>query len=96
MSVMSPDTVLLRNERLAWRVLDGEAVILFPEEGTLHRLNGTGTRAWELLDGTRSLADIGDGLKAEFEVTHREALLDLQMLAADLVGAGLAEVRATP
>jgi hypothetical protein len=89
---LSPDSVLARNERLSWRILDDEAVILFPDAGTLHRLNGTGTRVWELIDGARTLADVGSLITDEFEVTADEALADLCSLAGDLVEADLAQV----
>lgn len=92
MSVPSPEAVLVRNERLAWRVLEGEAVILYPEAGTLHRLNVTGTRMWELLDGKRSLAEVAAGLAAEYDVAPTDAVRDLQAVAADLMAAGLVEV----
>ena len=94
MSQLSPDHVLVRNDRLSWRVLEGEAVILFPEAGSLHRLNPTGTRVWEHLDGERSLANIGSLLTEEFEVELAEALDEVQTLASQLLDAGLAEVRA--
>ena len=90
--MLSPDTVLTRNERLSWRILEDEAVILFPDAGTLHRLNGTGTRAWELMDGSRSIGDIAKLLTDEFEVAPDTALAELQTLAADLVTADLAQV----
>lgn len=93
MPALSPETVLVRNHRLAWRVLDGEAVILFPEAGTLHRLNPTGTAIWEQLDGSRTLADITTYLGNTYEVDASDAGRDLRDLAADLVSAGLAEVR---
>ena len=89
--MLSPDTVLTRNERLSWRILEDEAVILFPDAGTLHRLNGTGTRAWELMDGSRSLGDIAKLLTDEFEVAPDTALAELQQLGADLVAADLAQ-----
>ena len=92
MPELSPDTVLTRNERLSWRVLEDEAVILFPDAGTLHRLNGTGTRAWELIDGRRSIGEISQALTDEFEVASDTALAEVQTLAADLVAADLAQV----
>ena len=94
MTALSPEAVLGRNERLSWRVLEGEAVVLFPEAGTLHRLNPTGTRCWELLDGARTLAEVGESLSEEYDVAPDAAVLQLQALAADLVAARLAEVRA--
>ena len=92
MPVLSPESVLVRNERLAWRALEGEAVILFPEEGTLHRLNPTGTRVWEQLDGSLSLAAIAERLSDEFRVEPDEALHDLETLVSDLLDAGLVDI----
>lgn len=94
MSALSPESVLVRNERLAWRVLGDEAVILFPEAGTLHRLNATGTVMWEQLNGDRTLADISTFLVSEYDAEHTEVVRDLTHLAGDLVDAGLARVEA--
>jgi hypothetical protein len=86
---LSPESVLVRNERIAWRVLEGDAVILFPEAGSLHRLNGTGTRMWELLDGSRTLGSIAELLVDEYEVTFDQATDELTAVAADLLEANL-------
>ena len=91
MPVLSPETVIVRNERLAWRVLEGEAVILFPEAGTLHRLNETGTQTWERLDG-RSLSTIAAELATEYRVDADQALRDLEDLVAEMLEADLVEI----
>jgi len=96
MPVLSPESVLVRNERLAWRALEGEAVILFPEVGTLHRLNPTGTRVWEQLDGSCSLATIAERLSGEFRVKPDEALHDLEALVSELLDAGLVDLTESP
>ena len=44
-----------RNPHTAWRVYDGEAVILLTEDSTLNSLNVVGTLIWETADGTTSL-----------------------------------------
>ena len=92
-ALLSPDAVLARSSRLSWRVLDGDALILHPEAGTLHRLNETGTRVWELLDGERSLADVADELTAEYEVSADEAVDHVLELAGDLQENDLVEVQ---
>jgi hypothetical protein len=94
MTALSPESVLSRNERLTWRVLGGEAVVLVPDVAMLHRLNPTGTRCWELVDGTRSLAEVGENLCSEYAVAAEAVVADLQDWAADLVAAGLVEVGA--
>ena len=87
-----PDAVLKRSDRLSWRVLEGDAVILHPEAGTLHRLNGSGTRLWELLDGERDLSTIVRLLTDEYEVDPAEATNDVVAVVGDLIDAGLVEV----
>jgi hypothetical protein len=89
-ALLSPESVLTRSDRLSWRVLEGDAVILHPEAGTLHRLNGTGTRLWELLDGTRALDTIAAALTDEYEVSAADALQQLQEVGGELLAAGLA------
>lgn len=94
-ALLSPDAVLARSDRLSWRVLEGDALILHPEAGTLHRLNGTGTRAWELLDGSRSLDTVAAALADEYEVSEADAIEQLAELGGELIAAGLVlEVKA--
>lgn len=92
-ALLSPSSVLARSERLSWRVLDGDALILHPAAGTLHRLNETGTRMWELLDGSRSVDAIAVELIREYEITFDDALDQLLELGAALVAGDLVEVR---
>ena len=94
MPVPQPEAVLQRSDRLSWRVLEGDAVILHPEAGTLHRLNGTGTRLWELMDGARDLAAIAQLLTDEYEVDLPTATEEVVAVAGDLVDAGLVDVKA--
>jgi hypothetical protein len=91
-ALLSPDAVLNRSDRTSWRILEGDALILHPEAGTLHRLNGTGTRAWELLDGSRSLDTIAAALTDEYEVSAADAIAQVQELAHELQDAGLVTV----
>jgi len=93
-ALLSPSTVLVRSDRLSWRVLDGEALILHPSAGTLHRLNETGTRLWELLDGERSIEGIAVALTDEYEIDVEDAVAQLLDVAGDLVSSDLVEVRA--
>jgi|GEM_PF-5439636 len=50
------ESCLAQHKNAAWRVYDGEAVVITSDDSTLHTLNPVGTRIWESLDGTRALA----------------------------------------
>ena len=61
-----------RYERLPsvrWRAIEGRVVLIDANEGELLHLNEVGSRVWELLDGTRSVAQLVDELHAGFDVS---------------------------
>lgn len=65
-----------RNPQTAWRVYDGEAVILLAEDSTLNTLNPVGTLIWETADGTTPLSAIVTRICEEFEVEPTQAERD--------------------
>ena len=87
----SPDMV-------ARKVVD--EVILVPvrsradDVNSIYALNELAARTWELIDGTRRVADIRDQLVAEFDVSQGDAERDLLVLLEQLdeIG-GVLEVR---
>ena len=54
---------------MRWRVIEGRVVLIDATEGELLHLNEVGSRVWELLDGTRSVAQLVDELRAAFDVS---------------------------
>lgn len=52
-----------------WRVIEARVVLIDANEGELVHLNEVGSRIWELLDGTRSVAQLVDELQAGFDVS---------------------------
>ena len=41
---------ICQNHAIAWRVLEGESVLIAPSCGTVFVLNSVGSRIWELLE----------------------------------------------
>jgi hypothetical protein len=76
----------VQNPRAAWRVYDGEAVIISPDDSTMHTLNPVGTLIWEAADGRTPVGSIVTRICAEFEVdaarAEREALGFIETLRA--------------
>ena len=73
-----------REPSVAWRVIQGEAVMVLPATGKVHTLNAVGTRFWELVDGERSLAEIARHLEEEFEASPEQIAADCQRFASEL------------
>lgn len=66
----------LRSEKAVYRMVDGEAVIVEPQNGLVNVINETGSRIWELVDGKRSVAQIADIISSEYETSAQTALKD--------------------
>jgi hypothetical protein len=76
--------MLQRNGVVLWRELDGEAILLDPQEGCSYNLNPVGTFIWKLLDGTHSFEAIASALCEVYEVDYPQALDDVGKLVNDL------------
>jgi hypothetical protein len=69
----------------ASRIFDGEAVIISPSQNMVRMLNPTGSRIWELADGSLTLAEIAVILTEEFEVTPEHALESVRAFVQDMI-----------
>jgi hypothetical protein len=87
----SLESKVQRQKDVAWRMIDGEAVIITPADSTMHTLNDVGTRIWELMTGTRTLREVAGVLCAEFEVDKDRAEKDTLWFAECLAKKGLVE-----
>ena len=85
-----------QNPKAAWRVYDGEAVIVSPEDSTLHTLNAVGTVIWEAADGRTALEVIVARVCDEFEVDPATAARDAAAFVESLTQRGLLTVLNTP
>ncbi len=67
-----------RNPKLAWREIDGEAVIISPEDSHVHELNETASLVWSNADGKHSVDEIAGVIAARYEVALPEAKADVE------------------
>ncbi|MBI3669637.1 MAG: PqqD family protein [Acidobacteria bacterium] len=75
---------LVHNPLLAWRAIEGEVVIISPEDSVVHELNATASFVWMQANGERTPEEIAVLLAAEYEVAPEEALADTRELVAHL------------
>ncbi|MCP4501583.1 MAG: PqqD family protein [Deltaproteobacteria bacterium] len=64
------------------RCVDGQALVITPQDSTLHTLNETGTYIWEQSDGTRTLSDIVKLLCEEYGDDEGESI-DVNAIRTD-------------
>ncbi len=91
-----PESYPAQNPRAAWRAYEGEAVIVSPEDSTLHTLNPVGTFIWEAADGRTSLGAIVERLCEAFEVDRATAARDATRFVELLCRRGLLTVEEAP
>jgi Coenzyme PQQ synthesis protein D (PqqD) len=91
-----PDRYPAQNPLAAWRVYEGEAVIVSPETSMLHTLNAVGTFIWEAADGRTALDAIVDRLVDAFDVDHATATRDAETFVDELSRRGLLTVLPAP
>lgn len=79
----------VHHPRTASRIFGQDAVIISPAENVVRMLNPTGSRVWQLADGTRTVDEIAAILAQEFAVTTAEALASTEEFVATLVAKDL-------
>jgi Coenzyme PQQ synthesis protein D (PqqD) len=71
--------------------IDGEAVLLDNETGSLHVLNSTGAAIWLALDGTRTTDEIVSELSEAAAADPSRVRVDVKEFLRSLVDHGLLE-----
>jgi hypothetical protein len=70
---------------VVFEVLDDETVVLNLTTGEYHTLNGTGTRAWQLIEEHGDLDRVREAMEAEFQVEPEQLGADLDRMVSDLI-----------
>jgi len=83
-----------KHPRTASRLVDGEAVIVLPEESVVKVLNLVGSRIWELADGTRTVREIAGTIYEEYKVDHEQAEKEAIEFVEEMAQAELLTVEA--
>jgi hypothetical protein len=91
---MTPDSQAVkirRSDDAVWRVIDGEVVLLIPEEATIHALTGCGSRVWELIEGETTISAIVDSICVEYDVDAERAAAEVTEFIRRLASMNIVE-----
>jgi len=89
--VLTVDTRLAKNEKIPWRLIEEEAILLDLDEGEVLRLNPVAAEIWDAIDGTSTVAEIVAHICRTFEVSHRTARRDVHRFLKQLLRHELVE-----
>ena len=85
-----------QNPRAAWHVYDGEAVIVSPDDSTMHALNAVGTAVWKAADGATPLAALITRVAEEFAAPAELVERDVTAFVVQLASRGLLSLSEAP
>jgi hypothetical protein len=92
-AMLTVETRLAKSEKIPWRLIEEEAILLDLDEGEVLRLNPVGAEIWNAIDGTRTVAEIVAHICRTFEVSHRRARRDVDRFLKQLLRHELVEER---
>lgn len=81
----------VRRPEIAWRVIEGEAVVVDPRAGMAFPFNPVATRCWEMTDGTKTVAEMIAIIAEEFDAPFEQIQHDVRAFLEDLAAKGLLE-----
>jgi len=83
------DTVLRKNPNAAYRIFDGQATIVLPDQSEVNVLNQLGSQVWERIDGSRTVGQIVEAVLQEYEVGPETARRDILEFIGTLYDHGM-------
>ncbi len=90
------DSIPIPADDVVGRNVQGEAVLISPQEGRVKVLNEVGARVWELADGTRTVREIASKICAEYQVDQTGAEVDVVDFVELMMDHGLIELSDKP
>ena len=82
---VSEGAILSRRDGVVFRKASEELVLLDVESGQYYSVNEVGARAWDLCDGSRSVAEIIEIMCREYDAPEGTIRTDVTLLLQDLV-----------
>lgn len=89
--MISLNSRVQRNKNTAWRIIEGEGVLVDVDGGNMIHLNETAAEIWSLLDKNRAVSEIIDHICETFDVGKDTAKQDAVEFIENLLRNGIAE-----
>ncbi|MGD8535051.1 MAG: PqqD family protein [Candidatus Aminicenantes bacterium] len=70
------DTIIYKNERVPWRIIEGEAILVKVDSGEVIHLNEVAAEIWRIIDGKRKISEIIDHIQKDFDVEREQSEKD--------------------
>ena len=85
-----------KNEKMPWRIIEGEAILVDVDNGEIIHLNPVGAKIWDSIDGKRPVKEIIGHICGQFEVDNKTAQKDTLEFLDKLVKNGAVKCLKNP
>ena len=86
------DRLRAREEEVAAKVIDGEAILINLANGIYYSMDKVGGLIWEMVEGGHSLEEVVAAVVTRYEVDREQAEADVRRLAEELLQENLVRV----
>ncbi|MBU1863228.1 MAG: PqqD family protein [Candidatus Omnitrophica bacterium] len=83
------ESCIVKNEKVPWRVIEGDAILVDVGKGEVVHLNEVGAQIWDFLDSTKKVSTIIQHVCKVFEVDQKTAEEDTLQFIQLLLTKGL-------
>lgn len=83
----------IRAADVAYRIIDGEAILVTAREGKIYSLNSVGAKIWELADGTNSVSEVVASICETFKIEKERASIDCMEFIEELSSKGILKLK---
>ncbi|MBA3942941.1 MAG: PqqD family protein [Herpetosiphonaceae bacterium] len=87
--MLTLDTYIVPSPAAIGQLLEREAVVMLPQQGTVKVLNEVGARIWTLADGTRTAGAIAAIICTEYDTDLPQAETDVLLFGNELARHGI-------
>lgn len=81
---MSEKRYCINSDRVVWRSIEGEIVVLNLDTGYYYSLNPVGSLIWQLLSDNKDTSKIIEKISQDYNIALARAKKDLNELISDL------------
>jgi len=91
--MVSKDSYINKTDKVAYRIIDHEAMVVTSGSNKLYVFNRVGSKIWELANGKTNIKEIAGTIHEKFNVAYEQALEDTIEFAEELSRKTLLEVK---